>query len=179
MQTTLSNHRRPAAASTCGQVAQDPMLEQNKNLVERCSIIVYSAPPSVAGVHARRFRRRLSRRQWRGCRPPSALCGAAAALAAHLQRLSLCRRIGLGLRFRFGLFRGQARIHFRGFGRDESGGNTRSTSPVPVRSSSRPPNRSSVDNSNSLSILMASNGQTSTQIWQLMQTEISMSNFAG
>ena len=33
-----------------------------------------------------------------------------------------------------------------------------------------PPKRSSVASSNSLSILMASKGQTSTQIWQLMQT---------
>ena len=33
--------------------------------------------------------------------------------------------------------------------------------------------------SNSVFILIASNGQTSTQIWQLMHTEISISNFAG
>ncbi len=61
----------------------------------------------------------------------------------------------------------------------ESGDNTRSISPVACRSSSRPPNRSSVDSSNSVFILIASNGQTSTQIWQLMQTEISISNFVG
>ena len=62
---------------------------------------------------------------------------------------------------------------------DESGGSTRSTWPACLRSSSSPPKRSSVASSNSVSILMASNGQTSTQIWQLMQTEISISKRAG
>ena len=62
---------------------------------------------------------------------------------------------------------------------DESGGSTRLSVASSLRSRSRPPNRSSVASSNSVFILIASNGQTSTQIWQLMHTEISISNFAG
>ena len=86
---------------------------------------------------------------------------------------------GLGLGFGLGLFLGQPRIHFGRFG----GMNlvvvlVRLGQLLAVVAAGR---RSgpSVLSSNSVSILIASNGQTSTQIWQLMQTEISMSKRAG
>ena len=85
---------------------------------------------------------------------------------------------GFGFGFGLGFFFGEARVHFGGFGGMD-------LVVVLVRfgqllaSSSRPPKRSSVASSNCVSILMASNGQTSTQIWQLMQTEISMSKRVG
>src|SRR5262245_30818558 len=44
---------------------------------------------------------------------------------------------------------------------------------------SNPSKRSVVLSSNAVSISIASNGQTSTQIWQLMQTETSMLKTAG
>ena len=80
-----------------------------------------------------------------------------------------------GLGFRLGLFLGQARIHFRRFGGMNLVvvlvrlGQLLAVAAAGRRSDRRWPAQTRV------SILIASNGQTSTQIWQLMQTEISMS----
>jgi hypothetical protein len=155
MATTLST--TPATGcSAGGQKAHQPVLEENEDLVQRFDHGLVSWPSFRLGG-------RLG-----------------AAGAGAFRSLDCCGSLGggFGLGVGLGFFLSQPRIHLRRLG-------GMNLVIVLVRlgqllAVEQQPAEAVVGAQLKLvSILMASNGQTSTQIWQLMQTEISMSKRVG